>query len=58
MLLNYAVSIYVQTPMTVQGISKSGYLRAQDDSGEEFELHPDSNSLDLMQGMISRKTAF
>lgn len=42
--------------MTVRGLSKSGYLRAQDDAGEEFELHPDGNSLDMMKGMISRKT--
>lgn len=41
--------------MTVRGLSSSGYLRAQDDEGEEFELHPDGSSLDMMQGMISRK---
>ena len=45
----------VQVPMTVRGLSSSGYLRAQDDEGEEFELHPDGSSLDMMQGMISRK---
>jgi biotin---protein ligase len=44
-----------QTPMTVRGLSRTGYLRATDDAGEYFELHPDGNSFDMMQGMISRR---
>jgi biotin--protein ligase len=37
------------------GLTSSGYLRARDEAGRECELHPDGNSLDMMQGLIKRK---
>jgi biotin--protein ligase len=40
----------------IVGLSSSGYLRARDTaSGAELELHPDGNSLDMMQGLIYTK---
>lgn len=41
--------------MTVQGLSKEGYLRAVDASGQVHVLHPDGNSLDMMSGLVSKK---
>eukprot|EP00744_Colponema_vietnamica_P004919 GILI01007275.1.p1 GENE.GILI01007275.1~~GILI01007275.1.p1 ORF type:complete len:571 (+),score=174.72 GILI01007275.1:60-1772(+) len=46
--------------VVVKGLSANGYLLAQetgDGAGERqtFELHPDGNSLDFMQGLIKKK---
>ena len=41
--------------LTVQGLTRSGYLLARDDDGAAFELHPDGNSLDFFAGLIRRK---
>lgn len=30
-------------PLTINGISDTGYLTANDERGESFELHPDGN---------------
>ena len=32
-----------QVPLTVQGLTSSGYLKAIDQGGQHFELHPDGN---------------
>ena len=32
-----------QVPLTVQGLTPSGYLKAIDKGGQLFELHPDGN---------------
>ena len=32
-----------QVPLTVQGLTPSGYLKAIDQAGQLFELHPDGN---------------
>jgi len=32
-----------QLPLTVQGLTPSGYLKAVDQGGQLFELHPDGN---------------
>ena len=32
-----------QVPLTIQGLSSNGYLKAQDEKGEQYELHPDGN---------------
>lgn len=41
--------------LTIQGLSRSGFLLATDEWGAQFELTPDGNSLDMMQGLIRRK---
>jgi len=41
--------------VVVKGITKSGFLEAEDENGEMLELLPDGNSIDMMQGLISRK---
>mmetsp|Transcript_12302 Transcript_12302/g.22029 ORF Transcript_12302/g.22029 Transcript_12302/m.22029 type:complete len:428 (-) Transcript_12302:380-1663(-) len=42
--------------LIVQGLSPSGFLMAMDpESKETYELTPDGNSLDMMQGLIRRK---
>jgi hypothetical protein len=41
--------------VTVAGLSSSGFLLAVDSIGQQYELTPDGNSLDMMQGMIRRK---
>ncbi|KAJ1482891.1 hypothetical protein T484DRAFT_1951250 [Baffinella frigidus] len=41
--------------VTIRGITSSGFLRAEDNSGRAFELHPDGNSLDMMQGLLYTK---
>ena len=32
-----------QVQLVVQGLTPSGYLKALDQSGQPFELHPDGN---------------
>ncbi len=32
-----------KVPLTVQGLTDSGYLLATDDCGSKYELHPDGN---------------
>jgi biotin--protein ligase len=40
----------------IVGLAPSGFLRAVSQStGQELELHPDGNSLDMMQGLIYTK---
>jgi biotin---protein ligase len=53
--LNREHAICLQVALTVCGLSENGYLKGMDDEGNEFELHPDGNSLDMMQGLIRRK---
>jgi biotin---protein ligase len=43
--------------LTVTGLAENGFLLATDDSGQQFELHPDGNSLDFFRGLIRRKAA-
>ena len=42
-------------PLTVRGLTPGGYLLAQDDAGERFELCPDGNSLDFFKGLVRKK---
>lgn len=44
-----------EVPLTVQGLTRGGYLLATDEGGAAFELHPDGNSLDFFAGLIRRK---
>jgi biotin--protein ligase len=41
--------------LIVKGLSQSGFLLAEDDSGYQHELTPDGNSLDMMRNLIKRK---
>jgi len=41
--------------VTVRGLSPHGYLLAEDDAGEMYELHPDGNSLDFFKGLVRKK---
>ncbi len=41
--------------LTVAGLSPSGFLLAVDGEGGRYELTPDGNSLDMMQGLVRRK---
>ncbi|PNH09182.1 hypothetical protein TSOC_004209 [Tetrabaena socialis] len=41
--------------LTVLGLSPAGFLLAEDEGGSQYELMPDGNSLDMMQGLIRRK---
>ncbi|GFR40290.1 hypothetical protein Agub_g471 [Astrephomene gubernaculifera] len=43
------------TRLTIRGLSSSGFLLAEDYAGVRYELTPDGNSLDMMQGLIRRK---
>mmetsp|Transcript_3132 Transcript_3132/g.19327 ORF Transcript_3132/g.19327 Transcript_3132/m.19327 type:complete len:324 (+) Transcript_3132:407-1378(+) len=42
-------------PVVVQGLTSQGFLLATDDVGNQFELHPDGNSLDFFSGLVRRK---
>jgi biotin--protein ligase len=42
-------------PLTIVGLSPHGFLLATDPLGQEYELTPDGNSLDMMQGLIKKK---
>lgn len=44
-----------QIPLTIEGLTPHGFLRAVDGSGQSFELHPDGNSLDFFKGLLRRK---
>ena len=44
------------TEATVIGIDDYGYLRVQYDDHKITTLHPDGNSFDLMQGLITLKS--
>ncbi|XP_047952171.1 biotin--protein ligase 1, chloroplastic-like isoform X2 [Salvia hispanica] len=41
--------------VTIQGLTRSGYLLAATDDGQICELHPDGNSFDFFQGLVRRK---
>jgi biotin--protein ligase len=41
--------------LRIAGLSPYGFLRAVDAAGQEYELTPDGNSLDMMQGLIRKK---
>jgi biotin--protein ligase len=41
--------------LKIVGLSPYGFLLAVDASGQQFELTPDGNSLDMMQGLIRKK---
>jgi biotin--protein ligase len=32
-----------KVPLTIRGLTGSGYLCATDEGGEQYELHPDGN---------------
>jgi biotin--protein ligase len=42
-------------PVTIKGLTASGYLLAEDGTGLAMELFPDGNSLDFFTGLIRRK---
>lgn len=44
-----------RVPLTIVGLSPHGFLLATDPLGQEYELTPDGNSLDMMQGLIKKK---
>ncbi len=50
-----AASEQPATSLTIIGLSKQGFLLAEDKWGRRFELTPDGNSLDMMRGLIKRK---
>lgn len=33
----------IRIPLTIEGISDTGFMTARDAAGEQFELHPDGN---------------
>ncbi|KAG1658792.1 hypothetical protein FOA52_011734 [Chlamydomonas sp. UWO 241] len=41
--------------LTIRGLSPGGYLLAVSDAGVSYELTPDGNSLDMMNGLVRRK---
>lgn len=41
--------------MVIQGLAPNGFLLGESAAGERFELHPDGNSFDWMQGLVRRK---
>ncbi|KAG7671606.1 putative Biotin--protein ligase 1, chloroplastic [Nannochloris sp. 'desiccata'] len=41
--------------VTVRGLSPHGYLMAEDDAGDVYELHPDGNSFDFFKGLVRKK---
>jgi len=43
------------TVVVIQGLSATGFLCATAEDGKTYELHPDQNSFDLMQGLIKKK---
>jgi biotin--protein ligase len=44
-----------RVPLTIVGLSPHGFLLAEDPLGQQYELTPDGNSLDMMQGLIKKK---
>ncbi|XP_044475544.1 biotin--protein ligase 2-like [Mangifera indica] len=45
----------VESVVTIQGLTSSGYLLAIGDDHQICELHPDGNSFDFFKGLIRRK---
>src|SRR5687768_12264964 len=41
--------------VTIKGLSKSGFLLAQGERGEQYELHPDGNSFDMTKNLLHKK---
>jgi biotin--protein ligase len=41
--------------LTIKGLSPHGFLLAVDSCGQRYELTPDGNSLDMMQGLLKKK---
>ena len=41
--------------LTIRGLTPTGFLRGEDAQGRVYELTPDGNSLDMMQGLVRRK---
>jgi hypothetical protein len=44
-----------RTEVTIVGVAESSGLLAVDDQGQRYELLPDGNSFDFLQGLIKRK---
>jgi biotin--protein ligase len=44
-----------QVALVIRGITPTGYLLAEDESGRWWELTPDGNRLDMMAGLIRRR---
>lgn len=42
--------------LTVKSLSETGGLLAADADGQRYDLHPDGNTFDFMNGLIRRKT--
>ncbi|CAH1439641.1 unnamed protein product [Lactuca virosa] len=45
----------IESVVTIQGLTSSGYLMAITDNSEICELHPDGNSFDFFKGLVRRK---
>ncbi|KMZ62323.1 Biotin--[acetyl-CoA-carboxylase] ligase [Zostera marina] len=45
----------VETHVTIQGLTITGYLLATDELGNNYELSPDGNSFDFFKGLVRRK---
>ncbi|KAL9245527.1 hypothetical protein vseg_019170 [Gypsophila vaccaria] len=45
----------VNSVVTIQGLTSTGYLMALGDDGQLCELHPDGNSLDFFKGLVRQK---
>uniref|UniRef100_A0ACD5V768 Uncharacterized protein n=1 Tax=Avena sativa TaxID=4498 RepID=A0ACD5V768_AVESA len=45
----------VNSVVTIQGLTPSGYLYAIGEDGKSYELHPDGNSFDFFTGLVRRK---
>lgn len=54
-MLDSGIPGAAKTPLTISGLSPHGFLLALDDLGQRYELTPDGNSLDMMQGLLKRK---
>lgn len=42
-----------QVPLIIRGLTSNGYLRAEDDKGDTYELHPDGNRWTLVTRIAS-----
>ncbi|KAJ6919972.1 biotin--protein ligase 2-like isoform X2 [Populus alba x Populus x berolinensis] len=45
----------LETVVTIQGLTPSGYLLAIGEDNQMCELHPDGNSFDFFKGLVRRK---
>mmetsp|Transcript_17188 Transcript_17188/g.37374 ORF Transcript_17188/g.37374 Transcript_17188/m.37374 type:complete len:363 (-) Transcript_17188:367-1455(-) len=45
----------VKVALVIKGLTQSGYLLAEDQAGQKYELHPDGNSLDFFSGLVRKK---